>query len=307
MNNTREEIKDFKIFRELNYKEVRNLIMSKKLYVNTVVKIYNRDRIKIPSSEFLPLNDRKEYFFEYTILHLALYVDDDEFVDFLLENNADTKLMETEHLAPVILSAISLNSLKYVKKLVKAGADVNQIICVLDTYERKRDRLNNEGNPQIYYNYYTPLEFAVQLDTYKIAEFLISQGANVHGRIGNDGDDTDSPMGIAAFSDNVKMLKLLIKHGADINAGDDNGLTPLMKAAAEDDNSESRSQPLIEINSLNNDKKSCLHFPGVLRMGDEIEPESSLQDLLNAGCDNVNIVTNYQLIPMETKKCALRL
>ncbi|CAG5100760.1 Protein of unknown function [Cotesia congregata] len=96
MNNTREEIKDFKIFRELNYKEVRNLIMSKKLYVNTVVKIYDRDRIKIPSSEFLPLNDRKEYFFEYTILHLALYVDDDEFVDFLLENNADTKL-ETEH------------------------------------------------------------------------------------------------------------------------------------------------------------------------------------------------------------------
>ncbi|CAG5100759.1 Similar to Alpha-latroinsectotoxin-Lt1a (Fragment) (Latrodectus tredecimguttatus), partial [Cotesia congregata] len=132
---------------------------------------------------------------------------------------------------------------------------------------------------------------------------LMMKGANVHERIGNDGDNTDSPMGIAAFSDNVKMLKLLIKHGADINAGDDNGLTLLMKAAAEDDNSESRrfllSQPFIEIDSLTNDKRSCLHFPGVWFSIEDIDPESSLQDLLNAGCD-VNIVSNHDELPIDT-------
>ncbi|CAG5083560.1 Similar to FPV218: Putative ankyrin repeat protein FPV218 (Fowlpox virus (strain NVSL)) [Cotesia congregata] len=301
MNNTREEIKNFKIFRDWNYEQVRNIIMAKELSVNTVVKIYKRDRIKISSSKFLPPTGTCQSFFEYTILHLALYVDDDEFVDFLLENNADTKL-ETEHLAAVILAAISMNCLDYVKKLVAAGADVNQIIWVCTTYERDSEKFNDESSHHRYYDEYTPLEFAVNLNTYEIAEFLISQGAEVHRKDGNGGDYDDSPIHIAASCDNVEMLKLLIKHGADVNAGNNLGLTPLMKAAADDYNPECLrlllSQSSIEINSLTDDNRSCLHFLGALGIVD-IDPHCSLQDLLDAGCD-VNIVSDHGELPIDT-------
>ncbi|XP_044586747.1 ankyrin-3-like isoform X1 [Cotesia glomerata] len=315
MENPRGKLEDVIIFRGLCYEEVRDSIMSKELSVNTAVKIYEKDRTKIPSSRFLLLTRHHKYyfpysgpernFFEFTILHLALYLYDDEFVDFLLENNADTTL-GTEHLAPVIMSAIKLNRLKYVKKLVAVGADVNQVISVRDTYEKYSDMLIDtdagNNNAHIFCEVYTPLEFAINLNAYEIAEFLISQGANVHGRDYNEEFD-DSPMNIAASSNNVEMIKLLMKHGADINARDINGLTPLMKTAVEDDNSASRKfllrQPFIEINSLTNDKKSCLHFPGVWSMVDEIDPESSLQDLLNAGCD-VNIVSNHDELPIDT-------
>ncbi|CAD6235078.1 GSCOCG00007795001-RA-CDS [Cotesia congregata] len=267
----REKIKDFIIFRDLCYEEVRESIMSKKLSVDTVVIIYEKDQIKISHLKLLPRIRPKKDFFEYTILHLALYVHDDEFVDFLLENNADTKL-ETEDLAPVILSAILLNRLKYVEKLVTAG--------------------------------YTLLEFAVNQNAYEIAEFLISQGANVHVRIGNDEEISDSPMGIAALANNAEMLKLLIKHGADINAGDINGVTPLMRAAIENDNSATRrfllTQPVIEINSLTNNKRSCLHFPEIWYIEYHIlDPESSLRDLLNAGCD-INIVSDHGELPIDS-------
>ncbi|XP_044586748.1 uncharacterized protein LOC123266525 isoform X2 [Cotesia glomerata] len=314
MENPRGKLEDVIIFRGLCYEEVRDSIMSKELSVNTAVKIYEKDRTKIPSSRFLLLTRHHKYyfpysgpernFFEFTILHLALYLYDDEFVDFLLENNADTTL-GTEHLAPVIMSAIKLNRLKYVKKLVAVGADVNQVISVRDTYEKYSDMLNNDGNfntdTYYYYDEYTPLEFAVYLNAYEIAEFLISQGADVHERYRNDEAYSDSSMGIAATSNNVEMMKLLIKHGADINAGDEDGITPLMKAAVESNNSASRrlllSQPFIEINSLTDDKRSCLHFPTIWT-GIDV-PESSLQDLLDAGCD-VNIVSKHGELPIDS-------
>ncbi|XP_044586752.1 poly [ADP-ribose] polymerase tankyrase-2-like isoform X3 [Cotesia glomerata] len=299
MENLREKIKDFIIFHDLCYEEVRQSIMSKKLSVDTVVRIYEKDQIKIPYSKLLPVIG-PNYFFEYTILHLALYVNDDEFVDFLLENNADTEL-RTEYLAPVILSAINLNRLKYVKKLVTAGADVNQIIYVTEPHEEDIDWPNDVGYFHMYHKEYTPLECAVNMKAYEIAEFLISQGANVHGRDGNDGDLHDSPMGIAASSNNVEMIKLLIKHGADINVRDENRLTPLIKAALVNNNSASRrfllSHPFIEINSLTNDKSSCLHFPDI--WNDTGDPVSSLQDLLDAGCD-VNIVNSRGKLPIDT-------
>ncbi|CAG5071437.1 Protein of unknown function, partial [Cotesia congregata] len=188
---------------------------------------------------------------------------------FLLEKNADTKL-GTEHLAPVILSAISLNRLKYVKKLVTAGVDVNQIICATDTYNEYSGRLNDEDNynTHIGYDVYTPLEFAVNQNAYEIAEFLISQGADVHER-DFKGEMGDSPMGIATLANNVGMIKMLIKH--------------LMKAALENGCSESLkfllSQPFIKINSLTNDKKSCLHFPEIWYMEYWIaDVDYSLQD-----------------------------
>ncbi|CAG5081899.1 Similar to Zdhhc13: Palmitoyltransferase ZDHHC13 (Mus musculus) [Cotesia congregata] len=302
MNNTREEIKTFKIFRQSNYEQVREKIMSKEFSVNTVVKIYEKDRTKISRSRFLPLTRDGGFFFEYSILHLAVYLDDDNFVDFLLENNADTKLVTIDS-APVILSAIGLNRLKYVKKLVTAGAIVNQVISVIDTYEGGSDCYSYGGYHCFNYTEYTPLEFAVSQDSYEVAEFLISQGADVHGRIGNDGESADSPMGIAVSSNNLQMIKLLIKHGADIIIRDENGLTPLMKAALVNSNSASRrfllSHPFIEINSLTDDKSFCLHFPDI--WDDTGDPASSLEDLLDAGCD-INIVNSRGELPIDTYK-----
>ncbi|CAD6235397.1 GSCOCG00007878001-RA-CDS, partial [Cotesia congregata] len=62
----------------------------------------------------------------------------------------------------------------------------------------------------------------------------------------------------------------------------------------------SMAQPFIEINSLTNDKKSCLHYPEIWYVKITVdEPESNLQDLLDASCD-VNIVNNHGELPIDT-------
>ncbi|CAG5074905.1 Protein of unknown function [Cotesia congregata] len=90
--------------------------------------------------------------------------------------------LATDCFAPAILLAIHLSSLKYVTKLITAGADVNQVMFIGKTYELKSPRFNDMRNSRIHFVEFTPLEFAVQVDKYQIAEYLISQGANIYGR-----------------------------------------------------------------------------------------------------------------------------
>ncbi|CAG5082875.1 Similar to ASB2: Ankyrin repeat and SOCS box protein 2 (Bos taurus) [Cotesia congregata] len=238
----------------MNYNFLRTEIVTKSLSVNVTIKL---------SAEFQPL------YFEYTrrkkceltILHLAICLDDEPFVDYLLMNNADVRL-STENVGPVIYTAIRLRKLKYVHKLVD----------------------------------------------YAGAEFLISRGAEVNYEFLWDGP---SPLSIAAGSNNLKMMKLLMKYGADINFVDESGYhdPPLFSAITNFQNFEAVkfliSQPTIRINYQDEDQSLCLH---ILLKSEDLDGiftthDTILESLLDAGIDvNLKNGDEQLAIEMETEE-----
>ncbi|MGO9116839.1 MAG: ankyrin repeat domain-containing protein [Desulfomonilaceae bacterium] len=67
----------------------------------------------------------------------------------------------------------------------------------------------------------------IQFGTVEQVEILLKQGANPNAV----DDDLDSALTIAAFIHDIKLVKLLTSHGADVNYRNHNGLTPLHDAA----------------------------------------------------------------------------
>lgn len=93
-----------------------------------------------------------------TILHFAIYLDDDKFVGYLLENNADINV-NCVNWGTALHVAVSMKKKKLVRKLVSRGADVN--VRALGVH-------------------FTPLHLAVKNGSHDIAKFLINCGANTH-------------------------------------------------------------------------------------------------------------------------------
>jgi ankyrin repeat protein/L-ascorbate metabolism protein UlaG (beta-lactamase superfamily) len=88
-------------------------------------------------------------------------------------------------------------------------------------------RLLKEGYPLDGPDRYgrTPLFLAAQAGSDAGAEFLLSKGANVMAR---EFWGSSTPLHVATFSGNLRLLEVLVKHGADINAVNDEGSTPLL-------------------------------------------------------------------------------
>lgn len=306
MEELEQKLKVQPIFLYMNYNFLRTEIVTKSLSVNVTIKL---------PAEFQPL------YFEYTrrkkceltILHLAICLDDEPFVDYLLMNNADVRL-STENVGPVIYTAIRLRRLKYVRKLIDyAGVEVNKRVELIDLYYDRTIKRYFDADSDyddvsdniMYYDDYTPLEYAVNSNAYEIAEFLISRGAEVNYKFLWDGP---SPLSIAARSNNLKMMKLLIKHGADINFVDESGYhdPPLFSAITNFENVEAVkfliSQPTIRINYQDEDQSSCLHILLKLEDLDGIFTTDNiiLDSLLDAGCD-VNLKNGDKQLAIEMK------
>jgi ankyrin repeat protein len=91
---------------------------------------------------------------------------------------------------------------------------------------------------------FTPLHYAVEGEHYKVAQWLLEQGASVNAndyeRIG------ETPLCIASRGNYPEIVELLLQHGADPDIGGWMGLTARIRAQERKDEEGKKIAALIE-------------------------------------------------------------
>ena len=161
----------------------------------------------------------------------------------LLEAGADTSTLLSEG-PEVLMDAVRIQNVAMVKLLLEyridlekaRDSDLNSVLNkAVSNHSGKADddtimkALVNRGSDLSTSNYYhyTPLYTAAISDKVKVARYLLSKGAKINIKGGDEG----GPLILACFKASLEMVKLLCEHGADTNITDQ-GLcgTPLQAA-----------------------------------------------------------------------------
>ncbi|MBA2711394.1 MAG: ankyrin repeat domain-containing protein [Tatlockia sp.] len=183
-----------------------------------------------------------------TLLELAFhYHESPSFLEMLIKNGANPNFYggTGEHIKGILFLSITEERDEYVRILLENGADPNPsltpILGTVITFEssnlsltdfkRYRIQLNNR-NPANFSNNknFSPLLTAVYLRNIKIVKLLIQHGASVSTR-NQEGFDSLGTLTCDQEKADLDILKLLIAAGADINSPQkDNQLSALVVA-----------------------------------------------------------------------------
>ncbi|KAH0534382.1 hypothetical protein KQX54_003511 [Cotesia glomerata] len=273
-------LKQMKLLGELDYEQVRRRVQSRQLSVNTIVN-FSRKYYKC----YYTYEVDRTTMIQVTILNMAIRFSDENFVDYLLAKKAINVSLSTEDMGPVIFSAVHMRSLKFVEKLVTAGANVNQ-----SRYESAVFKMNH-----------TPLEMAAEVNAQDVARFLIKKGAAVNNQL--EVFPQTLPLLVALKYDNALMTKLLVDSGANINkvTVSKGQVTFPLKACVVSKHRFKRNQqgleillknPTIKLDTTDENNRSVLHL--AMDKGDT----EVLQMLLDAGCD-VNLLDRKNQLPVD--------
>lgn len=165
----------------------------------------------------------------------AVYFDQPDQVAQLLANGMEPNtILETTYgtdMVPVKFATRSGSS-KIVAILAEAGAELTFDlfrIALLNEDRQMVETLVSSGLDINTHDYYTILGMAVSFQQYEMVEFIISLGANPEiGTVSQVG--TNTALQIAVNNNDLKMVRLLIDLGSDVNNKADSVYTPLKHA-----------------------------------------------------------------------------
>jgi ankyrin repeat protein len=179
--------------------------------------------------------------FRYTPLFIAVNFEDEAMVRLLIENGADIHLGEKKPFVTTPLhKAANMGSMKMTQLLVELGADMHKLDGSGDT-PFVRAALRGRKN---IVNYYQDKGFDIQMKDKRgrsllhlgvqwpsTVKFLLDQGLDANLPDRSQRTPLHHYMWTAG-PDNIKTPKLLVEHGADVNAQDRLGNTCLCEALA---------------------------------------------------------------------------
>jgi uncharacterized protein len=191
-----------------------------------------------------------------TSLHYAVRNDDAQLVDRLIRVGADVKAANRYGITPLYLACVNGNA-AIIERLLKAGADANAVSNEGETALMTASRTGNvdavkvllahgaDVNAKESWHGETALMWAVAQKHAAVAKELLAKGAVVNARsTANKWERQNSaeprekwlPLGslsaleFAARQGCVDCVPVLVQAGADINAPDQDGITPLLSA-----------------------------------------------------------------------------
>jgi ankyrin repeat protein len=191
-----------------------------------------------------------------TPLHTAVRNDDAASVDRLIRSGADVKAANRYGITPLYLAAVNGNA-AVIEKLLKAGADANAVSTEGETTLMTASRTGNvdavkvllahgaDVNARESWHGETALMWAVAQKHPAVAKELLAKGAdvNAHSTVNkwerqNSAEPREKwlPLGgltaleFAARQGCVDCVPVLLQAGADINATDPDGITPLLSS-----------------------------------------------------------------------------
>ena len=150
----------------------------------------------------------------------------------LLQADAEIDITDGKGITP-LMNAVATNRAAVVQFLIQKGADVNKrVFKTLQTplffaQTSETARLLIQAGADVNakdINGFTPLMNAVKTNNLYLTEFLIESGADVEARTFQK---LQTPL---FYAQTPEAARLLLKAGADVNAADKQGYTPLMKA-----------------------------------------------------------------------------
>lgn len=214
--------------------DVRSRSQNKNTPLHLTVEAQNIEFTKIIIEKRADIDATNE--FGLTPLHLAARLNNVQLVELLLSYGANIHSKTWDERVPLHL-AVDNSAIEAAELLIKKGAGVNDrtmkgltpIHGAVDTGNLDMVKLlvtNNADINAIGIRDETALNIAVAYERLEIAKYLISIGATV-----DHGSRSDMLLHMAAYNKNEKLVKLLLKHNADISVKYRDGRTALHVAA----------------------------------------------------------------------------